>query len=92
MQINRWLHTSNSLWGISPHCDMFRERIDQKLPFIAKNNKIVLIVQWSVNYYFFALNSPLFHKSLSEEKGTGNSKGFTSKRKNAIIIPFNEFQ
>ena len=31
MQTNRWIHLSNSLWGIPLHSDLFWKQIDQKI-------------------------------------------------------------
>ena len=67
IQINRWLHSSRSLWEIHLCCNLFRKRIDQKnFFFTATNNWIELALQWSVKY-FFAPNSLLFRKSSKEE-------------------------
>ena len=60
MRINRWLHLSCSprwlhLSCSLLRCDLFQKRIDQKFPFIATNNWIVLVVQLSVKYFLLRL-------------------------------------
>ena len=64
MQLNRWR---------IPLCyDLFRKRIDPKnLLFIETNDRTLLAVPWSVEY-FFAPNYPIFQRSRREEEDGEN--------------------
>ena len=71
MQIDKWLHLSNNLWGIPVYLRLVQKKNrPEEFPFIATNNWIVLVVQWSVKY-LFAPNSPKFQKNCNEEKEEG---------------------
>ena len=58
LQINRLLHLSSSLWGISRCCDLLRKIIDQKkCSFITTNKWLVWAVEWSVKYFLLRIHS-----------------------------------
>ena len=67
MQINKWLYLSTGVWGIRLFCDLFRERIDQKKGLLWEQLTEFLVVTYSVTN-FFAMNFPIFWKSLDAGK------------------------
>ena len=86
MQINSWLHLSNSLCGPPLCCDLFREIKDQE-NFILLQQKLNCISCLMYSKIFFAPNFSIFQKGSAEEGETGNFEVLclTSKRNKKLV-------
>ena len=83
IQINKWLHISSSLWGISLRNftsmrHVKKKNSTEKFPFITKNNSYC-INRSRVCKIFFDPNFLIFWKSSAEEKKLAIPKHFASQ-------------
>ena len=92
MQINRWIYSSSSPWGIPLCCNLFWKTIDSKNFLFIRNKQLNCISCLIVYKNFFCSELPdILDKAWqkNKKKNTGNCKALCiSHKSNNLVGPY----